>query len=75
MELGCGWGPCLVSTALAACQRDITHVSLAGVEASRSEIEKLRTHFRDNRLDADGHTIINAAIDDHDASPAPEHVD
>ncbi|WP_449411122.1 class I SAM-dependent methyltransferase [Methylobacterium komagatae] len=72
-ELGCGWGPWLVSTTLAARQRGINDVSLTGVEASPSEIEKLRTHFRDNGLNANHHTIINAAIDDHDADPAPEH--
>ena len=73
MELGCGWGPWLAICEAAAKMRGIDSVDLIGVEADHTQLGYLRTHFRDNGIDPERHTIIQAAIDDHDAPSSPQH--
>jgi FkbM family methyltransferase len=58
-ELGAGWGPWLVTVARAAQSRGISDVRLIGVEGSRSHVEYMRTHFADNGLDPDRHTLLH----------------
>jgi len=60
VELGLGWAPWLVTSALAANRRGITDVRLIGVEASDEHLAFSRQHFADNGLDADEHVIIHA---------------
>jgi FkbM family methyltransferase len=62
VELGLGWAPWLVASAVAANRLGITDVRLIGVEASDEHIAFSRQHFVDNGLDPDAHTIIHAIV-------------
>ncbi len=62
LELGAGWGPWLVSGALAARRHGIADVRLVGVEADPQHFEFMRQHFLDNGLDPDAHTLLKAAV-------------
>lgn len=73
VELGAGWAPWLVATAFAVRSRGIEDIRLVAVEAEAANIAMIESHFRDNGLDPGRHTIIQAAIDAADASPAPDH--
>jgi FkbM family methyltransferase len=65
MELGAGWGPWLVSCALAADKFDsIREVDLVGVEATTSHHAMMLTHFRDNGLDPGSHELLVGAVGD-----------
>jgi FkbM family methyltransferase len=61
MELGAGFGPWLVSGAAAAQHIGIESVRLYGVEADPDHFAFMRQHFRDNGIDPDAHTLLNAA--------------
>jgi FkbM family methyltransferase len=62
MELGAGWGPWLVALARAARLRGIDNIHLVGVEGSKGHFEYLLTHFADNGLDPQGHTLLHAVV-------------
>jgi FkbM family methyltransferase len=62
VELGAGWGPWLVALARAAHLRGIRNVRLVGVEGSREHFEFLRSHFADNGLDPEQHTLHHAIV-------------
>ena len=62
LELGAGWGPWLVTGALAAKRAGISDIHLYGVEGDPEHCAFLRQHFLDNGLDPDQHTILNAAV-------------
>jgi FkbM family methyltransferase len=56
VELGAGWGPWLVTFAVASGAR---RPRLVGVEGCRPHWEYLRTHFADNGLDPDAFTLLH----------------
>ncbi|HWI84939.1 MAG TPA: hypothetical protein VNT42_01270 [Sphingomonas sp.] len=62
VELGLGWAPWLVASAVAANRLGITDLRLIGVEASDEHILFSRQHFADNGLDPDDHTILHAIV-------------
>ncbi len=64
MELGAGYGRWSIRAALAARQRGTIPCRLIAVEAEPVHFEWLRTHFRDNGLDPDAHTLLQAAVSD-----------
>lgn len=65
MELGAGWGPWLVSCALAAAKvGHIRTVDLVGVEATSSHLSMMVTHFRDNGLVPEEHALLLGAVGD-----------
>ena len=65
IELGAGWGPWLVSCALAARKLGgIREVHLVGVEATTSHHAMMLKHFRDNGLDPEPHTLLLGAVGD-----------
>lgn len=66
MELGAGWGPWLVSCALAARKRGITDIRLIGVEGSAEHHRYMRQHFTDNGLDPDAYELHHAVVGTED---------
>jgi FkbM family methyltransferase len=65
IELGAGWGPWLVSCALAVNRLGgVPELHLLGVEATLSHHEMMLTHFRDNGIAPDSHTLLAAAVGD-----------
>lgn len=62
VELGAGWAPWLVSTALAARRRGISDLSLVGVEGSEDHHAWMRAHFEDNGLNPEDHSLLHAVI-------------
>lgn len=62
VELGAGWGPWLVSTAVVARRRGIETVHLVGVEADPGKLAFLDAHMRDNGLDPARHTLLEAVV-------------
>jgi FkbM family methyltransferase len=62
LELGAGWGPWLVSGAVAARRRGIKDIRLHGIEGDRDHFAAMLTHFRDNGFDPAAHRLDNAAI-------------
>lgn len=61
-ELGAGWGPWLVSAVLAGKARGLTRFRLLGVEGSRHHYEFMLTHFRDNGLTPEAHTLLHGIV-------------
>lgn len=66
VELGAGWGPWLVASAMAAARRGIRDVCLAGVEGASSHYAFMLQHFRDNGLDPAVHHLLHAVAGAHD---------
>jgi FkbM family methyltransferase len=65
IELGAGWGPWLVSCAVAANKLGgIGTLNLVGVEATISHHAMMLTHFRDNGLEPESHLLLAAAVAD-----------
>lgn len=62
IELGAGWAPWLVATALAARRRGVADISLTGVEGSADHHAWMRTHFTDNGLNPDDHALLHAVV-------------
>ena len=62
LELGAGWGPWLVALASAAGRRGVERIHLVGVEAARDHCAYMATHFRDNGLDANQHTLLHGVV-------------
>jgi FkbM family methyltransferase len=62
MELGAGMGPWLVASATAARLRDIHDIHLIGVEGDPGRFEWMVQHLRDNGIDPDQHTLLQAAV-------------
>jgi len=62
LELGAGWGPWLVSGAVAARRRGIKDIRLHGIEGDPEHFASMLTHFRDNGFDPAAHRLDNAAI-------------
>lgn len=65
-ELGAGWGPWLVSSALAAKHKGINDVSLVGVEADDQHFACLRSHLANNQFNPDAHLLLNGVIGPND---------
>ena len=59
MELGAGWAPWLVGTAVAARRVGITDVRLIGVEGSAGHVRFMDQHMRDNGIDPGRHSLIH----------------
>jgi FkbM family methyltransferase len=66
VELGAGWGPWLISLAFAARQRGILKLRLVAVEGSEEHFAYLATHFRDNGLDPEEHTLLHGVVGEAD---------
>ena len=62
VELGAGWGPWLVTAALAARHKGIAKVNLIGIEGSLHHHGHMRTHFQDNGVDPDAHKLLHGVI-------------
>jgi FkbM family methyltransferase len=62
IELGAGWGRWLMNAAAAARAYDRQHVHLVGVEAEPTHFRWMQQHFRDNAVDAESLTLIEAAV-------------
>ena len=62
MELGAGHGPWLVSGAAAARHIGLNTWRLYGVEADADRFAFMCQHFRDNGINPDAHTLLNAAV-------------
>lgn len=58
VELGAGWGPWLVSSAVAAGRAGVRSVDLVGVEGDAGKLEFMRQHFLDNGIDPQGHRLV-----------------
>jgi FkbM family methyltransferase len=59
IELGSGWGPWLIASALAGRLCGIQKFHLVGLEGSRHHYEYMITHFRDNGFDPSAHTLLH----------------
>ena len=63
IELGAGWGPWIVSCALAArTLGGIETVHLLGVEAASSHHAMMLTHFTDNGLEPESHSLLVGVV-------------
>ena len=62
VELGAGWAPWLVAVACAARLRGVEDIRLVGVEGSKKHCEYMQSHFRDNGLDPDDHTLLHGVV-------------
>lgn len=62
IELGAGWGPWIVTSALAARAVGIDNFELAAVEASEGHYQFMIQHLKDNGIDPDTHFINQAAV-------------
>ena len=62
MELGAGWGPWVVSGAVAAARRGIADVRLCAVEGDPTHYRCMVEHFEANGLDPAQHMILEAAV-------------
>jgi len=62
MELGAGMAPWLVVSATAARLRGIRDIRLTGVEADPDRFQLMVQHLRDNRIEPDEQTLIQAAV-------------
>jgi hypothetical protein len=66
IELGAGWGPWLVSSAVAARDKGIEDIRLIAVEANFGKVEFMKQHFRDNGFDPDDHRILHGIVGPRD---------
>ena len=64
VSLGAHDGRPLVNAALAVRRINPMNFKLVGVEGDHHMGQKLRRHFRNNRIDPDDHAIINAVVSD-----------
>ena len=62
MEVGAGMAPWLVASATAARLRGIRDIHLIGVEGDPGRFELMVQHLRDNGIDPDQHTLLQAAV-------------
>lgn len=62
VELGAGWAPWLVAVAKAARFRGIGKIRLLGVEGSKKHVDFAITHFTDNGLDPQEHTLLHGVV-------------
>lgn len=62
VELGAGWGPWVVSAAVAARRHGIEDIRLVAVEADPGKLEMIKTHMRDNNIDPAAHTLVAAVV-------------
>ena len=62
LELGAGWGPWLISGAMAARRRGIEDIRLHGIEGDLEHFGSMQTHFRDNGFDPADYRLDNAVI-------------
>jgi hypothetical protein len=66
VELGAGWGPWAVSSAVAARDKGIEDIRLIAVEADRGKVGFLKQHFRDNGFDPADHRILYGIVGPRD---------
>src|SRR5262249_27961161 len=62
VELGAGWAPWLVSVAHAAKIRGINKCRLVGVEGSKQHCDYMFSHFADNGIDPEVHTLLHGIV-------------
>lgn len=67
MELGAGWGPAAVGSAVMARMRGILDIHVTAVEADSYHVQFLRRHMEDNNLRSDQYTVIEAAVGTEEA--------
>jgi FkbM family methyltransferase len=68
IELGAGFGPILVGSAVAAARLGISDIRLVGVEGAESHVAMMRRHFSDNGLDPDAHRLLHAVVGTYDGT-------
>jgi FkbM family methyltransferase len=61
-ELGAGWGPWVVSSAVAARTRGISDISLIAVEGDPGHFGYLQKHVRDNGFDPDKQKLLHGIV-------------
>jgi FkbM family methyltransferase len=66
IELGACYGPWAVAGAVAARQRGIADIRLVAVEADATHVEWIKSHFRDNGIDARDHRIVHGVVGTYD---------
>jgi FkbM family methyltransferase len=62
VELGAGWGPWVVSSAVAARAHGISDISLIAVEGDPGHFDFLQKHVRDNGFDPDKHKLMHGIV-------------
>jgi FkbM family methyltransferase len=62
IELGAGWAPWLVAMARAARLKGTNKVRLVGVEGSKQHHAFMLSHFADNGLDPQSHTLLHGVV-------------
>jgi FkbM family methyltransferase len=62
LELGAGWGPCVVSGGVLGRLRGITDIHLTAVEADPHHARYLRQHMADNGFAPKSYTLFEAAV-------------
>ncbi|WP_170149410.1 FkbM family methyltransferase [Rhodoplanes roseus] len=68
IELGAGWAPFAIGSAVAARRRGVRDILLVAVEAARSHVDFAYQHFEDNSFDPKYHRIIHAAVGPYDGT-------
>jgi FkbM family methyltransferase len=66
VELGAGWGPWLVSSAVAARNKGIQDIRLIGVEADSGKVEFMKKHLGDNGFHPADHRILHGIVGPRD---------
>ncbi len=62
LEIGAGWGPWLVDTALVAKSRGINNLYMLGIEADPGHFEYLQAHLREHGFDPKQGHLINGIV-------------
>jgi len=70
LELGSGYGPWLVLAHRAMERLDGPQVDLVGVEMVARHVDWMRRHLHVNGIDPTEHTLLHAAVGDHDGEVA-----
>lgn len=66
VELGAGYGPFVVGSALKAKERGIHNIKLIAVEGASDHLDFMRQHFADNGLNPNEHYLHHAAAGSYD---------
>lgn len=75
MELGAGWGPACVGSAVMARRQGLADIAITAVEADPHHFGFLRQHLVDNGFDPQAHTLLQGAVgvrDGHARFPVME---
>ena len=68
VELGAGYAPFVVGSAVTAKRRGLKDIRLIAVEGDASHIEWMHEHFRDNGLDPSHHKLFCGVVGTYDGT-------